>query len=393
MNAKNCLITVLFILFGFAMFVPVVYSQMSEEVTQSSFFKGEITRILSREEDEKYDIKELKQVVEVELSKSKEKIIITYIVQPISKISDYYLKEGDKVIVSKDFFSGSPEYHVYDRYRLGSIFVIFLIFVLGVVIFSGWKGLSSLLGLFISILIIYFFIVPRIIRGENPIIIGLMGTFAIAVLSIYTSHGFNKRTSVALLSTLITLSAGIILSILFVDYAWLFGLGQEEALLLQVNSSISFDLKGLLLCGIIIGTLGVLDDITTAQVSTVDEIRKANTKLSRKELYKRGLSVGREHISSLVNTLVMAYVGASLPLFLLFYVGSGPSFWVTLNSEFIAEEVIRTLVGSMALVLAVPISTLLASYILPRSNDSQKKHGRCDCHELHLDCNVLKSKG
>ncbi|HYC80108.1 MAG TPA: YibE/F family protein, partial [Candidatus Binatia bacterium] len=141
------------------------------------------------------------------------------------------------------------------------------------------------------------------------------------------------------------------------------------------------NLRGLLLGGIILGVLGVLDDITTAQSAAVYEIRRANPALPFKELYSRGLSIGREHISSLVNTLFLAYAGASLPLFLFFTAGDHPQpFWVTLNSEFIAEELIRTLVGSVALMLAVPITTFLAAYYFSRRPVEQSAAGEHSHH-------------
>jgi len=143
--------------------------------------------------------------------------------------------------------------------------------------------------------------------------------------------------------------------------AKLLGNGSEQAYFIQAGYFGSINLQGLLLGGIIIGTLGVLNDITTAQAATVEEIHLANNQLSFRRLYQKGSSVGREHIASLINTLVLTYVGVSLPLFLLFSV-NGQSLWTVLNSSTIAEEIVRTLVGSMALILAVPVTTVLAAY-------------------------------
>jgi len=153
---------------------------------------------------------------------------------------------------------------------------------------------------------------------------------------------------------------------IFVEGSQLLGLGSEEAMFLQLDPSLTLNLQGLLLSGIIIGTLGVLDDVTASQAAVVDEISKANESLGFKELYKRGLSVGHEHIAALVNTLFLAYAGAALPLFLLFYINKTQPLWVILNGELIAEEIVRTMVGSSALVLAVPITTALAAYFIPK---------------------------
>jgi uncharacterized membrane protein len=161
------------------------------------------------------------------------------------------------------------------------------------------------------------------------------------------------------------------MAIIFVAIGKLFGLGSEEAIYLQLVPLEQLNLQGLLLGGIILGALGVLDDITTAQSAAVDELRKANPALGARELYRRGLSVGTEHITSLVNTLFLAYAGASLPLFILFTIYNDMPLWVTLNSEFIAEEIVRTVVGSVALILAVPITTAAAAAIFSRPRPSR----------------------
>lgn len=267
---------------------------------------------------------------------------------------------GEFLIVTQE----EGNYYLVDKFRAPYLGIIFAIFFLVVFVFGKLKGLSSILGLFVSLLILIYYMIPRIVAGDNPILISLIGAFVIAFVSIYLAHGFSKRTTIALVSTLITLIIATLASFIFVGLAKLSGAGTEEALFLQSGLLSGVNLKGLLLGGIIIGSLGVLDDITTAQVATVDELKKANKKLDIVELYKRGLSVGREHIASLVNTLVLAYAGASFPLLLLFTLNQDIPFWVSINSEYLAEEVVRTLVGSTSLILAVPISTFLAAYLL-----------------------------
>jgi uncharacterized membrane protein len=200
----------------------------------------------------------------------------------------------------------------------------------------------------------------------------------IAVISLYLAHGFSKRTSIAVASTVIAIVVSALLAILFVDLTKIAGLGSEEALYLQVANLGKINLKGLLLGGIIIGSLGVLDDITTAQTATVEEISAANNKLDFAELYRRGTSVGREHILSLINTLVLAYAGSSFPLFILIVRNTTEPLWVVLNSEPIVEEIVRTIVGSATLMFAVPISTVLAAYFYSRgvSAKSAKTNGK-----------------
>ena len=219
----------------------------------------------------------------------------------------------------------------------------------------------SLFGLAVSVLIIAFFIFPLIITGWNAFAISVTGAFLIACSTILIAHGCNRRATLALAATCITLMFAVVLAFAGVEFANLFGLGSEESVFLKLDPSLHIDPKGLLLAGIIIGALGVLDDITTSQVSAVDEIRKANPAYGFRRLYKAGMSVGHEHIASMINTLALAYIGASLPMFLILFIGGGAPVWVTLNSAFLAEEIIRTLVGSSALLLATPISTFIAA--------------------------------
>ncbi len=275
--------------------------------------------------------------------------------------------EGDEVVVNKSYaLDSQPTYYLTDRYRLPNLFTITAIFFFLVILLGGRHGIGSIAGLASTMIILIKFIVPSLISGQNPILVTYIGAVAIAILSLYLAHGFNKRTSIAVISTLVTLSFATFLAYLFVINSFLSGGGTEEAVFLQVGVTSSINLQGLLLGGIIIGTLGVLDDITTSQTAALDEIYQANPKQSLSELLKRGFSVGREHIASLVNTLVLAYAGASLPLFLLFTTNSIQPLWVVLNSEFLAEEIVRTIVGSTALVLAVPITTLLTAIVLKK---------------------------
>lgn len=271
------------------------------------------------------------------------------------------LRDSDEVVVVESYGIDGRSYAIVDSYRLSSLGILALIFILCVWFFGRIRGLSSLLGLAFSISVLIFFIVPQILQGRDPFLVSVIGSLIIAFVSLYLAHGFNKRTSIALLSTVITLIFSALCSILFVTVGKLFGTGTEEALYLQIGQTENINLQGLLLGGIIIGIMGVLDDITTAQTAAVDEISKANPSLSFRELYTRGLSVGKEHIASLVNTLALAYAGVSLPLFLLFIVNKGQPLWVILNGENIAEEIVRTLVGSSALIIAVPVATFLAA--------------------------------
>jgi uncharacterized membrane protein len=338
-------------------------------ITPEEFFKAEVLDIYTKEQEtapgffEDIEMVRLKALDGTEADKEIEaRNLYLYQSSQAQKVT-----KGDIVVASKVANAEGDYYYVADKYRLTNLYWLVGLFFALAILFARLKGLSSILGLVFSIFVLAWFIVPQILNGKNPLIITLVGSCVIAFVSIYLAHGFNRRASVALLSTLITLGISSVLAVFFVGATQLFGLGSEEAFYLQGVPDLVINLKGLLLGGIIIGTLGVLDDITASQTAAVDEIRKANPALTFKDLYRRGLSVGHEHIAALINTLALAYAGASLPLFLLFNVYASQPVWVTLNSEFIAEEVVRTLVGSVALILAVPISTFLAAYILTKT--------------------------
>lgn len=278
---------------------------------------------------------------------------------------------GDSVVLEAvPMVDHQVQYYVRDQYRLPQIGGVLALLAGLAVLFGRWKGVGSLFGLGISVLVLLYYIVPSIMDGKHPLIVTLIGACVIAATSLFLAHGFNRRTAISLLSTSVTLVIAFIASYVVVRFTSLSGMGSEEAVYLQVTDLSSINLRGLLLAGIVIGTLGVLDDITTTQTATVGELRRANPNLSMRELYTRALVVGKEHIASLINTLVLAYAGAALPLFLLLQMNDAAPWWLQLNSELFAEEIIRTAIGSAALILAVPISTLCAACFL------SKKDGR-----------------
>jgi uncharacterized membrane protein len=239
---------------------------------------------------------------------------------------------------------------------------LLVLFFLAAIVFAGRKGFTSLLGLGVSLGILVVYTVPAIVQGVAPFFVATLSAFVIAILSITLAHGFSKQTGVALVSTLITLSLSLGLAQFFVDTAQLLGLGTEDAYTLSLAGLSGIDLRGLLLAGIIIGVLGVLDDVTTTQTASVKSLADAGVRGFGK-LYRASAKIGTEHIVSLVNTLALAYAGASLPLLLLFSLNEGHSpAWMILNSQALTEEIVRTLVGSTALVLAVPISTVCAAW-------------------------------
>lgn len=327
------------------------------------FYRGHVTQILEESEKDTADGREVTQKVKVELQYDEKQKDITVENAFITPTDDHRrLEQGEKVVIGETLDpDGNLTYFLSDFYRLPALVAIGCFFFFIIALFAGKRGILSFFGLGFSILVLSWYVVPQISAGKNPLLVSFIGALFIVCVSLYLAHGFRARTTVALISTLVTVFISLILSVLFVKWSKLFGLGTEEAFFLQTAPIEALSLKGLLLGGIIIGTLGVLDDVTTAQSAAVEELKKANPSLEMRELYKRGMSIGHEHITALVNTLVLAYVGASLPLLLLFTIYKQP-LWVTLNSELVMEEIIRTLVGSTSLIFAVPITTLFSAY-------------------------------
>jgi uncharacterized membrane protein len=208
------------------------------------------------------------------------------------------------------------------------------------------------------------FVLPAILEGQSPIAVAAVGSAAIMFAALYMAHGINVRTTTAILGTLVSLVLTCLLAAFFLDIVSFTGFGSEEAVFLQVSAA-QVNLQGLIFAGVIIGTLGVLDDVTVTQASAVWEIHYANPRYSARRLYSSALRIGRDHIASTVNTLVLAYAGASLPLLILFSLADTP-LTQTLTSEVVAQEIVRTLVGSIGLVASVPITTGLAAMVVSR---------------------------
>jgi uncharacterized membrane protein len=353
---------------------------LAESVTPDTqvYARGRVMEILEDQAGSEAPFDDARQVVLVKVLGGEDEGQTVTITYTFSSASYKYQKlgPGDKVVIAEVTDARGENYYILDTYRLPMILLYAVIFAGAAIFFGRQRGAGSLLGLAVSLMILMFFVVPQIIAGHDPVLISCVGACAIAITSILLAHGFNRRTYVALAATLLVLLGAFGLALLAVAFAHVSGTGTEEAVYLQLSYLPGLDLRGLLLGGIIIGTLGVLDDVTTAQVAAVEEIGLADPSLAVGELYKRGLSVGREHIAALVNTLILAYAGASFPLFLLFALPDHPPLWILLNSESIVEEILRALVGGTALMLAVPISTALAAAVfgsLPKAPYSESK--------------------
>ncbi len=350
------------------------FSQEAADISSQPFkeiFRGKVLEVLQKDVEQNRHLSQIAETLKVAVLSGAEKgeeITVDY-QDTLTNEKLQEVKKGAVIVIGKLTAGEETSYVMVDRYRLPYLGLVGIIFLALAVIFGRIRGFTSIVGLMVSIGILLWFVTPNILAGKNPTWVTLVGAGIIAIVSIYLAHGLSKRTSLAVVSTLITLILAQGLAYIFVIGSHLAGNGSEDAFFLQAGYFGAINLQGLFLGGIIIGTLGILDDITTTQTATIEEIHTANTALSFKQLYEKGSSVGREHITSLINTLVLTYAGASLPLFLLFSVGANKQLWVIINSGTIAEEIIRTLVGSIALIIAVPISTVLAAYYFDKEKN------------------------
>ncbi|MFF3713372.1 YibE/F family protein [Streptomyces phaeochromogenes] len=300
-----------------------------------------------------------KATVRVDTGKDKGRTF-TEIVQPDSSRQ---LEQGQEVIVA--YAPDAPkelQYSVTDVNRKLPMTVLAGIFAVAVVLVGRMRGVMALVALAASFLILTFFILPAILQGSNPLVVAVVGASAIMLIALYLCHGLSARTSVAVLGTLLSLLLIGLLGSLFIDWAALTGNTDDNTGLIH-GLYPSIDMSGLLLAGIIIGSLGVLDDVTVTQTSAVWELHEANPTMGWRGLYRAGIRIGRDHIASVVNTLVLAYAGAALPLLLLFSIAQS-SVGTVANSELVAEEIVRTLVGSIGLVASVPVTTVLAALVV-----------------------------
>ncbi|MGD9892406.1 MAG: YibE/F family protein [Dehalococcoidia bacterium] len=280
-----------------------------------------------------------------------------------------YLREfrpGDEVLITYTRNpNGTDLAFVAEYVRTPQLAWLALIFAVTLGLVGGFQGLRSLLGMAISFVVILRFIVPHILNGANPVLISVVGALFVLIVTLYLSHGFNAKTTAALAGTVVALLLTGVLGQTFIAWTRLTGLASEEVTFLSNQTGVSLSFEGLLLGGLIIATLGVLDDVAVSQSSVVFELRSANPSLGAAELIRRAMRIGRDHIASTVNTLFLAYAGSSLPLLLLLSTQPEP-LGVLLNRERITVELVSALVGSLGLIAAVPLTTAAAAFAVTR---------------------------
>lgn len=286
----------------------------------------------------------------------------------VSNIQTYDV--GDQLVLTKTTVNNQSQIRISDYSRTTPLIALTLVFILCAVIIGGKRGFRSLLGMSITFVIIFAFLIPQITAGQNPVIITSISLLIIIPVSFLVSHGANMKTVSAVISSLLVLVVTGALSNYFIGISHLSGFTSEEASYLNYLKNGNFDARGLLFAGVIIALLGVLQDITISQAAVVVQLQKANNKLSFTSLFKRSMEVGRDHIASMTSTLILVYAGASLPLLLLFTTTNLP-FGQIFNSENISEEIIRTLIASIGLMLAVPTTSALTALLIKTNKSSE----------------------
>lgn len=338
---------------------------------ENEYFKAKVSEIISKTGDENFPtFQQFKATALEGTFKGKEITITQEAIHGVYQIKK--VQKGETLVIFRNILS-DPEFTVEDKYRIPALWWLLALFLGCVFLFTGKKGFRATFSLLGSLVVIVFFMVPQIARGANPLLISLLSALFLLLLSIYIGHGVNKRSTIALISSLSVIGLSVILGESFIYFGKLFGLGSDEAVLLQFGNLGNINLRGLLLAGIIIGTIGVLDDVTVVQAATVEEIHSLDPEIEKDVLYKKGMSVGKEHILSMVNTLILAYTGAALPLVLFFTFQEHihQPFWVKMNSESISEEIVRSLIGSIVLIFAVPLTTWIAAYSYTKNSKNK----------------------
>lgn len=359
-----------FTIISLIMFLPfLVFAQTTDEATPQTdkVFKAKVIKIIEKKTIKRPDGSQALQQNLLLRGLEKEWKDKEFEHQGISDLdvaSANTYKVGNKVMVSEvRSTDGNIDYYITDLVRTGYLFWLTLLFSVVIVIIGKKKGVKSLISLAVSFFIILKFIVPQIIKGTSPLTVGVLGALIILAIIIYLTEGWDRKSHISVISVFFSLLVTFLLSWIFTNLTRLTGLAQEEATFLLGANNGNMDFRGLLLTGILIGAVGVLDDVIVGQVESVRQIKKANPNLTNSQVFKSAYEVGNTHLGAIVNTLFLTYAGASLPLLLLFYMNptGAVSFTHVINNEIVATEIVRTLVGSIGVALSMPISTFLAS--------------------------------
>ncbi len=363
------------VLLAFAL-APAGFALAQSEVV-SEVWRARVIEVVAQSTEEPEGLVEAPfQVVRAELLSGSKKGAVVEVVNDHLK-----LDAGDTFFLQ---YVSDPEgvetFQAIERDRLRVLLALFLVFAAAILALGGRQGLRSLLSLAGSFFVILYILLPQLLKGAPPVLTSVFVAAVVLVLALYSTHGWRRTTHAAFLGTLSTVALTGLFASLAVRVAQLTGFSSDEAVYLNSTLGGTLDARGLLLGGIIIGILGILDDIAITQASVVAELKSVGDRLSNAEIYRRALRVGKEHVGALVNTLALAYTGSALPLLLLFLNDRTPAL-VALNGELVATEIVRTIVGSLGLVMAVPVTTALAVLLVkPGDEGHEHVHGQPSHH-------------
>lgn len=279
----------------------------------------------------------------------------------IAQSRGFDVAKGDNLIVSCTTYEGQENCVIVERQRTAALIWLGVLFLAAVWGVTKKQGVKAVIAMGIGLAVILFVIVPLILKGVSPFLVTMVGGLVILVPSIYLSHGFTTKSHIALVSIVLAAVVIAVLSLIFSNAMQLTGYVSEESNYIDA----AINLRAILLSGILLGALGVIDDIAVTQVAIVNELHHSNSRLSAFALFKRGIQVGKDHIGSVINTLFLAYAGVSLPLIILTQQNQLP-FFVAINQEVVATEIMRTLVGTIGLILVVPLTTYIAAELITR---------------------------
>lgn len=357
MKFLNLFSIILFTILTIALFPKQSFAQVS---SQSSIAQAKILGIQGTSQINPDTKKEVRNIVLKILSGNLSGKTFTIQDNIVAMPYEIHYSVGDVVIVTTTKGpNGQDVVYISDVDRQPMLIVLAIILVILTIVVARWQGIASLLGMLVSFYVIAAIIIPNIVAGTNPLVITFIGSGIIIPCTYYLAHGLNRKTTIAILGTVCTLLLSGLLAYGFTMLTKLSGFASEESVYIQNISSNTIDMKNLLLAGMLIGALAVLNDITISQSSIVESLYKANNTLSFSQLFSHAMSVGRDHVASLINTLILVYVGASFPLVILFY-NAPVSLGLIVNQEIIATEIVRTIVSSIGIIAAVPITTYLA---------------------------------
>lgn len=371
---KKFFATIIFLLV-FILPVALHAQELVEDTTTT--YKAQVIKIVSKGSQEiaATKVENPTQIIQVEIINGDKKGFIT------TFENDYVqLEQGETFFLNHTVRTNGTEiFSVSDPYRLKSIIFFVALFILVTIIFGGKQGVRGLVSLVGSLALIFYVLLPGLLSGISPVLLSIGVSSLIIILGSYITHGFNRTTTTAVIGMILTIAITGILATTAVESTRLTGFADEEAIYLNFNTGGTLDFSGLLLGAILIGLLGTLYDASISQAIAVEEIYATNPKLTKKEVYKKVLRIGREHIGALVDTLAIAYVGAALPLLLFFVHATNLPFGMIINREIFATEIIRIVIGSIGVILAVPLTTFISTQMLvgrpiTRTHSSHSHH-------------------